>query len=141
MRWGEKGAATACSPREPHKILCEKLLVQAKLAEAQAVLRALDKLDPGRGTVVSWTFQVASCIVIHISYCCLPPICVVCGFNRALDGSMKNIQGGQFTHREFPEDPQSSTASWHTPYCLWILCTHQGSAMTCVLLCCNKGLV
>lgn len=63
MRRGERGAATAHGPREPHKILSEKLLVQAKLAEAQPVLRALDKLYPGRGTVVSWSFQVASCII------------------------------------------------------------------------------
>ena len=78
MRWGERGAATARGPREPHKSLSEKLLVQAKLAEAQPVLRALDKLYPGRDTVVSWFFQVASCIIIasHLllpatSLCCL----------------------------------------------------------------------
>lgn len=98
MRWGERGAATAHGPREPHKILNEKLLVQAKLAEAQPVLRAFDKLYPGRGTVVSWSFQVASCIIISS---CLPPLCILRGFNKTRDGSMKHIPGERFTYRLF----------------------------------------
>ena len=77
MRWGERGAATARAPRESHKILSEKLLVQAKLAEAQPVLRALDKLYPGTGTVVSWSFRVASCIIIS-SHLLLPPTSLCC---------------------------------------------------------------
>lgn len=76
MRRGDRGAATAHGPREPHKILSEKLLVQAKLAEAQCVLRALGKLYPGRDTVLSWSFQVASCITTS-SHLLLPatPLC------------------------------------------------------------------
>lgn len=71
MRWEERGAATARGPRELHKILSEKLLVQANLAEAQPVLRALENLYPGRGTVVPWSLQVASCI-ITFSHLLLP---------------------------------------------------------------------
>lgn len=60
---------------------------------------------------------------------CLPPLCVVCGFNETLDGSMKHIKGERFTDRLFPKDLRGSTASCHTPYHLcaaaWVPCTQE----------------